>query len=456
MLTWQDYLKATDKIEFITKAISEYQSSPDYLIAVDADQYEKQRNTTITRFVHWFYKASGQPIVDTTASNNHIASNFFHILNRDRCTYSLGNGVTFANDRDGGTDTKGKLGNDFDTVLYSAAFDALEHGVSYLFWNLDRVYEFKMTEFCPLFDEETGALRAGIRFWSVEWNKKPVQVRLYTEDGVTAFRTREGSSGLDLVMLEEQKPYKIKVAANAADGEVIVGGSNYPSLPIVPLYGSSRKQSTLVGVKESIDAYDLICSGFANDLEDCAEAYWIISDAMGMQPKDIQRFREQLKFFHVGVADSETPVTPYTQPIPTEARMNFLETIRQQLFRDFSVLDVTTVSAEAKTATEIDAAYQPMDAEADNFEYQIITAVRQLLALQGIDDVPQFKRNRVVSQKEITEMVMMAADYLDRETILRKLTFIDVDEIEKILQNTDAESVSGMPTMKQLQEAMNE
>ena len=242
-------------------------------------------------------------------------------------------------------------------------------------------------------------------------------------------------------MVEDQKPYKLQVAASPADGETIVGGSNYSALPIVPLYGSSRKQSTLVGLKESIDAYDLICSGFANDLEDCAEAYWIISDAMGMQPKDIQRFREQLKFFHVGIADSETPVTPYTQPIPTEARMRFLETIRVQMYRDFSILDVTTISASAKTATEIDAAYQPMDAEADNFEYQIIQAVRQLLAIQGIDDVPQFKRNRVNNQTEQTRMIMDAAQYLDNETILRKLPFINVDEVPGILERvTDAET----------------
>ena len=229
------------------------------------------------------------------------------------------------------------------------------------------------------------------------------------------------------------------VAQNQADGEYIVGTSNYSSLPIVPLYGSRRKQSTLIGLKEQIDAYDLINSGFADDLQDCAEIYWIINDAMGMQPKDIQRFREQLKFFHMAAADSETPVTPYTQPIPTEARMKFLENIRMQMYRDFSVIDVTTISAAARTATEIEAAYQPMDAEADDFEYQVITAVRQLLALQGIDDVPQFKRNRISNQTEQTQMIMTAAQYLDEETILRKLPFVSVDEVDGIMErNLDA------------------
>ena len=157
-------------------------------------------------------------------------------------------------------------------------------------------------------------------------------------------------SGLDIVETEGLQPYKTQVARNDIDGETIIGGSNYSALPVVPLYGSRRKQSTLIGLKEQIDAYDLINSGFANDLTDCAEVYWIINDAMAMQPADIQRFREQLKFFHMAVADSETPVTPFTQPIPTEARMNFLQSIEAQMYRDFAVLNVRQISASATTA----------------------------------------------------------------------------------------------------------
>ena len=439
MLTWQDYEAAPDKLEFVEKAIKQYRSSADYAKAVEADQYERQQNTTISRFIHWFYTATGQRTVDTTATNTHLASNFFHRLNTARCTYSLGFGVSFTKGDDGRDPTKEKLGADFDTTLYHAAYDALEHGVSYLMWNLDRVYEFRMTEFCPLFDEETGALKAGIRFWSLDWDKKPVTAVLYTEDGFVRYRTKDGSKGLDLVETEGLKPYKITVAQSAVDGEVVVGGSNYSALPIVPLYGNRRRQSTLIGLQEQIDAYDLVMSGFANDIEDCAEAYWIISDAMAMDPKNIQRFREQLRFFHAAVVDSETPVTPYSQPLPTEARMNCLASIREQMYRDFGVLDVTTISAEDKTATEIDAAYQPMDEEADDFEYQIIQAVRQLLALQGVDDVPQFTRNRVTNQTETTQMIMTAAQYLDEETILRKLPFVTVDEVPGIMErNLDA------------------
>ena len=296
-----------------------------------------------------------------------------------------------------------------------------------------------MTQFCPLIDEEDGVLKAGIRFWSLDWNQKPVTAVLFTEDGFTKYRTKEGSSGLDLVEIQKHRAYKVKVARNEADGEFIVGEDNYSSLPIVPLYGSKHRQSTLVGLREAIDSYDLIQSGFANDLEECAEIYWIISNAMGMTDNDIARFRDKMKLQHIVAADTDnSDVKSYTREVPTNARETFLTSIRSQMYEDFGALDVHTVAAGA-TNDHIDAAYQTMDEEADEFEYQIIEAVQQLLKLMNIDDVPQFKRNKISNQKEQVEMLMLVADYLDDETLLNKLPFVTIDEVKKILKNKDKE-----------------
>ena len=433
MKTYQDFLAEQNNItRFIAAAINEYRASEEYRIALLADEYERQKNVTIRQYVKYLYDATGQRVVDYTSANNKIASNFFHRLNTQRCAYSLGNGVSFNTKA-----TKEKLGSDFDSRLYSAAYYALIHKVSYLFWNVDRAYVFPMTQFCPLIDEEDGVLKAGIRFWSLDWNQKPVTAVLFTEDGFTKYRTKDGSSGLDLVEIQKHRAYKVKVARNEADGEFIVGEDNYSSLPIVPLYGSKHRQSTLVGLREAIDSYDLIQSGFANDLEECAEIYWIISNAMGMSDNDIARFRDKMKLQHVVAADTDnSDVKSYTREVPTNARETFLTSIRSQMYEDFGALDVHTVAAGA-TNDHIDAAYQTMDEEADDFEYQIIECVQQLLKLMNIDDVPQFKRNKISNQKEQVEMLMLVADYLDDETLLNKLPFVTIDEVKKILKNKD-------------------
>lgn len=431
MKTWQDYEKAQDKLEFIKAAIGEYRLSDMYKIAVLADDYERQQNTTIRQYVKTLYDSTGRQVADITSSNNRLCSNFFHRLNTQRCAYSLGNGVYFAEDG-----YKERFGKRFDTELNNAAYKALIHGISYVFWNLDRAHVFPATDFCPLWDEFDGTLRGGIRFWAIDWAKKPVTAVFYTEEGYITYRTRDGSNGLDLVEYEPLRAYRQSVAVSEADGEVVIGESNYGALPIVPVWGNKHHQSTLIGMRDKIDSYDLIQSGFANDLEDCAEIYWIIGNALGMDDRDIANFRDRMKLQHVAVADTDnSSVTPYTQEIPSNARQIFLQEIRASIYEDFGAMDVHTVAAGA-TNDHIDAAYQPMDEEADDFEYQIIQAIMQIERVNGWEEmVPQFKRNRISNQSEQTQMVMLAADYLDDETVLNKLPFVTVDEIRNILDN---------------------
>ena len=445
MKTFQDFLKADDKIDFIKKAIQDHQSSVDYKIALDADQYEKERNSTILAWRKMLFTFTGDAVPDFTAANNQIASNFFHRLNTQRCAYSLGNGVSFTNTQEieeNGVKktvdlTKEALGSQFDTDIYSAAYFALIHKVSFVMWNLDHAEVFPYTQFVPLWDEENGSLKTGIRYWSLDWDKRPVTAVLYEEDGYTKYRTREGSKGLDLVEVEEKQPYKYKVAVTEAEGEMIIGGENYSALPIVPLWGSKHKQSTLVGMKSKIDSYDLIRSGFANDLEEVSEIFWIIGNAMGENDDSLARFRDRIKFNHIAVMDTDnSSITPYRQEIPIQARQTYLDGIRSQIYEDFGGLDVHTVAAGA-TNDHIDAAYQSMDEEADDFEYQIIECIQQILALIGIDDTPIFKRNKLSNQREQTEMVLMAADHLDEETLLNKLPFVTVDEVQDILSRKD-------------------
>ena len=453
MKTFQDFQKAVAQgqtINFICQAINDHRASEDYKIACDADEYEAQRNVTINQWVKYLYTMTGQKVPDFTSSNNRLASNFFHRLNTQRRCYSLGNGISFTNTEEiineDGTrtivdTTKQALGTDFDTFIDEAAYYALIHKVSFPFWNFDKGIVFKLTEFVPLYDEDTGVLRAGIRFWSLDWNTRPITVVLYEEDGFTKYQTKQDSKGLDLAEIEPKHGYKQTVETSEADGDVIVGESNYSSLPIVPMWGNKNHQSTLVGMRSKIDAYDLIDSGFANDLQECAEIYWIISNAMGESDESLAKFRDRLKLNHIAVADSETPVTPYTQDIPVAARTAFLTEIRNQIYEDFGALDVHTVAAGA-TNDHIDAAYQPMDEEADDFEYQIIKCVRQILKINGIDDTPIFKRNRISNQKEQVDMVMLTANYLDEETVLNKLPFLSVDEVQKVLLNKDKENDS--------------
>ena len=454
IITFQEFEKhETDRAKWLGSAIAQYMRSDEYKLAQEADLYEKQQNTRIKEVERLIYSMNGKATKDYTKINNQIPSNFFHRLVTQRVSYSLGNGISFANKKQERKadqtlvihdPTKDELGNKFDDIAYRVGFNAVKHGACYCFYNDGEYHIFPMTEFLPFMDEVTGKIRAGVRFWCLEWKKRPVVVDLYEEDGYSRYMTAEKKFGLGALELKEEKrPYKETVQVTEADGEEIIGGENYTSLPIAVMYGNKNKQSALIGMKPNIDAYDIIHSGYANDLSECAQVYWIISNAQGMNNADLTRFRDRLLLQHIAVADTEqSAITPYTQEIPFNSREACLSRIRDCIYSDFGALDVKNISAQAVTATQIRAAYQSMDEEADDFEYQVNEFVQQILALIGVEDYPVFDRNRISNEKEETEMIMLAANYLDAKTVLDKLPFITVDEVDGILARKETQDMN--------------
>lgn len=456
MLTFQDFEKADDKAKFVLSAISTYRNSDEYRMAEIADEYDAQRNVTIQHTIRKLYTASGAVTEDPTVANNKIGCNLFNRLNTQRCMYSLGNGVTFIDPYEAakGTvdETKELLGRHFDHVLREAGYHALIHGWSYMFWDLDRVHEFTMREFVPLDDEYDGSLRAGIRFWQLDSNR-PMNAVLYEQDGYTTYQT--GTNG-ELVETKPKTAYKVTYVYTEADDDALeVIEENYSSLPIVRMYGSRLKQSTLVGMREAIDSYDLIQSGFANDLSDCAQIFWLVENYGGMEDEDLAEFLEKLKLNHVANVDTASGghVTPYTQEIPHEARKAYLDDIRARIYEDFGALDVHTVAAGA-TNDHIDAAYQPLDENAADFEHWVSDAVVRLLELQGIDDTPLFHRNRISNQLEQVQMVVQEAAWLDEATILRKLPNLTPDEVVAVMLANEDDDMARMGITQQPQEGI--
>ena len=433
LLTFQDFEEARESgeyLSFISKAINEHRGTKEYKIACSADNYDRQLNEFIIDFSEKWFEDKAEK------SQTALCNNLYHRLNTQRCTYSLGNGISFAKDEENenAPDPKTKLGEDVDEVLFEGAYNALKHKSTYFFFNLNRVINFTLREFVPFKDEETGELRAGIRFWQIDANK-PCYAVVYEEDGYTKYKGNTGYG--DFKEAEEKRAYKINKTVSKALGEKIIGSENYSSFPIVEMYGTRLEQSTLVGMKRKLDAYDLIQSGFANNVLNVQQIYWLVENAGGMKAKDFKEFRENLmeyKMATVNGIEDGVKVTPHQNEVPTNAHETALRELRSSIYEDFGGFDVHTIAAGA-TNDHIEAAYQPMDENADDFEYQIIGVVKKLLVLAGEKPLTAlFKRNRVANQSEKTAMVMSAAAVLDDEAIIDHLDFITVDEKEAIKQ----------------------
>ena len=434
MYTYQDLLMKQDseRMDFVHGAINQHKTTPLYKTARIAKDYARHQNTTIMQYQKLLYTVSGNAVPDNWSANYKIPSNFFNRFITQEVQYLLGNGVTWEN---GAGD---RLGDDFDSQLQKAGKEALIGGVSFGFWNFDHLEVFSVLEFVPLYDEENGALCAGIRFWQID-GTKPLRATLYEIDGYTDYMWSKGKGQI----LHEKRTYKQRVAYSDVDGMQIYDGDNYPTFPIVPLWGNPDRQSEIVGLRHQIDAFDLIKSGFANDLDDVSQIYWTISNAGGMDDIDLAQFVQRLKTVKAaGVSDGEQ-VQAHSLDVPYAAREAILDRLSKDMYRDYMALDVDEIAAGAITATQIRAAYEPMNSKADQFEYCVLDFLKGILAIAGLEDNPTFTRSTIVNTTEEIQNLVAAGVYLDQEYVTEKILNLlgDGDKAEEILKRMAAAEI---------------
>ena len=455
ILTYNDLLEIgeneRDRMEFVLDAIKEHKSSELYKTAYDAELYYKHQNPTIMRFQKFVYNQFGKKVPDIWSPNNKIASNWYNYFTTQAVSYLLGNGVTLKKESN-----KDKLGKDFDKKVQDVATHAKNGGVGFGFWNLDHIEAFSLTEFVPLYDEDDGGLKAGIRFWQVD-DSKPLRATLYELDGYTDYIKRKDE---DMEVFAKKRKYTQTKTSNAIEGDIILDGDNYPGFPIVPLWNVNR-QSDIVGNRGTLDAYDLMISGLINNVSDGEFIYWILKNCGGMNEVDDARFIEQLKLTRVAHADGDdgASVEAHNVSVEFEATAEALDRLTAQLYTDFMALKVQDVSAGSVTATQIQAAYEPINQKTDQFEYQVTEFINGILALASIEDEPTYTRSQMSNQSEMLEMVLQAAEYLDDEYVTTKILTLlgDADKAQEVLKRKDAEAADRYKQMEtELEELKNQ
>lgn len=420
-------------MEFILSAINQHRASDKYKIASDAQNYAEGRNSTIMNYQKLLNTLSGEMVPDVWTANHKCASGFFKRFITQEVAYLLGNGTNFQNEN-----TKELLGKDFDTIIYKGAKSALVQSVSFGFYNNDHVEMFDFLEFVPLYDEENGALMAGIRFWQID-NTKPLRATLYEIDGYTEYIKRKNN---DMEVLTPKQSYRKIIVSNEFDGSRIYDGGNYDTFPIVPLWANPEKQSELVGKREQIDCYDLIKSGFANDLDDASMIYWTLENCGGMDDMDLAKFIERMHIVKAAVMNDEgAKAEAHTIDVPYQSRETYLTRLEKDLYKDFMALDVEQIAAGNVTATQINAAYEPLNEKTDEFELCVIEFLNGILAIAGIDDTPSFVRSKISNQTEEVQTTLSLASQFDDEFIVTRICNIlgCPEEAENVLKRKDAE-----------------
>ena len=106
-------------------------------------------------------------------------------------------------------------------------------------------------------------------------------------------------------------------------------------------------------------------------------------------------------------------------------------------------LDIKNIASGAATATEIRAAYEPINSKADDFEYCVHDFLDGILAVLGIEDSATFTRSMLVNVQEEINSVISSAQFLDPSYVTEKILTIlgDADKAEEMLKQMDADDM---------------
>lgn len=432
MKTYQDWLKVANQSEnqrmaFIKQLINEHKASTVYQQAKDAENYYAGQNTTIKKYEKIIFTAAGTAVPDLFSANYKIATRFFYREVMQTNSTLLGNGIKWTT---GAGETA--LGKDFDRKIMKAGRYAQVGGVSFGFYNNGKVDIYSILEFAPLYDEEDGALKAGVRFWQVD-NDKPLRATMYEMDGMTEYQYDKDTPGGRI--RAEKRPYITVKQTTEAFGEEIYGYQNYPTFPVVPCWANDLKQSELTPIRATIDCYDLINSGYANDIDDANLIYWTITNAGGMDDLELVEFLDKMRKLHAAQTDGDQQVTPNTVEVPFEGREALLDRLEKQLYKDAMALNTYDIANGAVTATQIEAAYEPLNEKVDGYEAEISSFISRLLTVAGVEDEPTYDRSKIVNRNEEITTITNSALYLDEDYVTEKIMTMlgDKDQVEEVL-----------------------
>ena len=281
-----------------------------------------------------------------------------------------------------------------------------------------------------------------------------MRATLYELDGYTDYQFENGEG----TVLHEKRDYIIESTGAPVDEALSYQGKNYDGFPIIPLWANQHKQSELVGMRENIDAYDLIKSGFANTVDDASKIYWTISNAGGMDEVDLAHFVDSLRRVKAATVGKQGQAEAHTMDVPYASREAILDRLRNDIYEDFMALDTKTIAAGAVTATQIKAAYEPINSKADKFEYQVLDFIQGILRIAGIEDSPTFNRSMITNTNEEIQILLQSAQYLPEKYITKKIVALlgDSEALKDIEKMKDEENMDRLTQEDEEEEELPE
>lgn len=356
----------------LNKAIANDKSSSTKAKARVGEDYYNYKHDILDNRI-FYMDDNGVLREDRYASNVKIPHAFFTELVDQKVQYLLSNPVEYEVEDEAFKERlKEYYDEDFQLFLQEIVEEASKKGFSYAYarTNSNDKVEFEVSDSLQTFtvENDDGNQRI-IRYYdkdkTVEGKNTTVTVAEVWTDEVVYFFVTNKNKRFEIDTSREINP-RPHVIAKANDGTLLK--RTMGDLPFYRLANNKQERTDLEPIKALIDDYDLMAAFLSNNLQDFAEAIYVVK---GFRGDDLATLRQNIKAKKtVGVGDNGG-VDVKTVEIPVEARKTKLDIDKEAIYKFGMGFDSTQIGDGNITNIVIKSRYALLDMKVNKAEVRL-------------------------------------------------------------------------------------
>ena len=397
----------------------------------------------------FYYDADGELQEDKTRSNIKISHPFFTELVDQQAQYML-NGDEFV--KSDIPELQAELdkvfNDDFISELTETITSTVTKGFGYMYCYKNSANDFKFENADAMGVVEVRAKDTDdnceyVIYWYIDKNtkanKKVKRIQVWDKERIYFYmQTDDGAIIEDDT--EDINPRPHIIYRNSNDDESLY----YDTLGFIPFFrldNNRKQQSGLKPIKALIDDYDLMACGLSNNIQDSAEAYFVVS---GFQGDNLDELIQNVKVKkHIGV-DAGGNLDVKTVEIPYQARATKLALDETNIYRFGMGFNSAQIGDGNITNVVIKSRYALLDLKCDKLEKNLKKFLREMVQIV-LDDINK-RNNTDYQQKDVyfdfeREVITNASDNASIKKIEADTKAVEINLLMGLAQVLDSETV---------------
>lgn len=434
----------------LKSAIEADKTSPAKEKAREGERYYEYKHDILNNRI--FYIDDNDVVrEDKNATNIKIPHPFFTELVDQKVQYLLSNPVEVEVEDDS---FKEKLeeyyDDDFQVFLQEALEGASKKGYEYVFARTNEQDKlcFQVSDSLGTFPvyNDSNELEAIVRYFDKDIYRdgKNVTVtvaEVWDAEKVTFYITDKNKR----FVLDENREMNPRphVVAKTDDGQLL--SRSYGTIPFYRLSNNSKEKTDLEPIKALIDDYDLMACFLSNNLQDFADAIYVVKGFMG---DDLSKLKQNIKSKKVVGTGADGGVEIQTVDIPVEARKTKLEIDKNAIYKFGMGFDSSQVGDGNITNVVIKSRYALLDMKANKAEVRLRAMLKWInemivqdinrrygTAYNASDIKVKITRETMVNEKDLVEQDKIEAEtkQIIIETILSVAARLDDESVLKLI-----------------------